>query len=79
MNCENIFAFCSLWEVNEKILIVEINNSIFVFDVDDKYLFNDGVNYIIADFDYLRKYKDKMKAYIITHCKAGKPAIIYYF
>lgn len=79
MNCVNIFTLGGLKEVNENILIIEINDDIFVFDVDAKYLFNDGVDYIIADFNYLKKNKDKIKAYIITHCKAEKSAIIYYF
>lgn len=79
MDCVNIFTLGGLREVNENILIIEINSNIFVFDVDAKYLFNEGVNYIIADFDYLKKNKDKIKAYIITHCKVEKSVILYYF
>jgi len=79
MNCVNFFTLGGIREVNENILIVEINNNIYVYDVDAKYLFNDGVDYIIADFDYLKKNKDKTKAYIITYGKAKKSIIIYYF
>lgn len=37
MNCVNVFTLGGVREVNDNILIVEINNNIFIFDADAKY------------------------------------------
>lgn len=63
---------CSLGGLNEigkNMIVVEVNDDIFVFDAglkyaDDKML---GIDYIIPNYDYLKQNKDRIKGIFITH------------
>ena len=79
MDCVQIFTLGGSNEFNNNILIIKINDSIFVFDVDIKYSFSNGIDYVVADFNYLKENKDLIKAYIITHCQIEKSIAISYF
>ena len=64
-----IFALGGLNEIGKNMYIVDIDNSIFVFDAglkyaDDKML---GVYYIIPKYDYLIQNKKRIKGIFITH------------
>ena len=64
-----IFALGGLNEIGKNMYIVEVDKDIFVFDAglkyaDDKML---GVDYIIPNYDYLKKNQDRMKGIFITH------------
>ena len=64
-----IFALGGLNEIGKNMYIVDIDNSIFVFDAglkyaDDKML---GVDYIIPKYDYLIQNKKRIKGIFITH------------
>lgn len=74
-----IFTLGGLNEFNYNTLIIEINGGIFVFDVDVKYSFFSGIDYVVADFNYLKNNKDRIKAYIVTQCKIEKSVVISYF
>lgn len=79
MDCVRIFTLGGYNEFNSNTLIIEINNDIFIFDVNIKYSFFSGVEYVIADFDYLKKNKNRIKAYIITQCQIEKSIVVSYF
>lgn len=63
---------CSLGGLNEigkNMIVVEVNDDIFVFDAglkyaDDKML---GIDYIIPNYDYLKQNKDRIKGIFISH------------
>ena len=64
-----IFALGGLNESSKNMYVVEINNSIFVFDAglkyaDDKFL---GVDYIIPDYTYIKNNINRIKGIFITH------------
>ena len=64
-----IFALGGLNESSKNMNVVEINNSIFVFDAglkyaDDKFL---GVDYIIPDYTYIKNNINRVKGIFITH------------
>ncbi len=64
-----IFALGGLNENGKNMYVVEVDDEIYVFDAglkyaDDKML---GVDYIIPNYDYLIKNKDKIKGIFITH------------
>lgn len=64
-----IFALGGLNEIGKNMYIVEVDKDIFVFDAglkyaDDKML---GVDYIIPNYDYLKKNQDRIKGIFITH------------
>lgn len=64
-----IFALGGLNENGKNMYIVEVDDEIYVFDAglkyaDDKML---GVDYIIPNYDYLIKNKDKIKGIFLTH------------
>lgn len=64
-----IFALGGLNEVGKNMYIVNVDDNIYVFDAglkyaDDKML---GVDYIIPNYDYLIKNKDKIKGIFLTH------------
>ena len=64
-----IFALGGLNESSKNMYVVEINNSIFVFDAglkyaDDKFL---GVDYIIPDYTYIKNNINRVKGIFITH------------
>lgn len=64
-----VFALGGLDEKGKNMLILEINDNIFVLDCGLKYPHKSipGVDALIPNFDYLKENKDRVKAYIITH------------
>lgn len=64
-----IFSLGGLDEMGKNTYIIEINNDIFVFDCGVKYAegFLYGIDYIIPDYDYLIKNKNRVKGVFITH------------
>ena len=64
-----IFALGGLNENGKNMYIVDVDENIFVFDAGLKYgddkLF--GIDYIIPNYNYLKKNKEKIKGIFITH------------
>ncbi|MBO5096258.1 MAG: ribonuclease J [Bacilli bacterium] len=64
-----IFALGGLNEIGKNMYVVEVDDEIYVFDsglkyADDKML---GVDYIIPNYDYLIKNKDRIQGIFLTH------------
>ena len=64
-----IFALGGLNEDGKNMYVVDVNNDIFIFDAglkyaDDKML---GVDYIIPNYDYIKKNRKNIKGIFITH------------
>lgn len=64
-----IFALGGQNEIGKNMYVVEVDESIYVFEAglkyaDDKLL---GVDYIIPNYDYLKENKDRIKGIFITH------------
>ncbi len=69
-----IFALGGLNEIGKNMYVVEVDKDIFVFDAglkyaDDKML---GVDYIIPNYEYLKKNKEQIKGIFITHGHDGQ-------
>jgi len=66
-----IMALGGLDEDGKDLYVVEINNDIFVFCTGFKYptRLTPGIDFIIADFSYLKENKERIKAYIIPKAK----------
>ncbi len=64
-----MFALGGLDENGKNTYVVEINDSIFVFDCGLKYANENlyGIDYIIPDFEYLEKNRKRIKGVFITH------------
>ncbi len=64
-----IFALGGLDEDGKNCTVVEINRDIFVVDCGVKYPDKNmpGIDYVIADFTYLKENKDRVKAYFLLH------------
>ena len=64
-----IFGLGGLDENGKNSYIVEVDDSIFVFDCGLKYVSGNllGIDYVIPDFDYLVKNKDRIKGVFLTH------------
>ena len=64
-----IFSLGGLDENGKNTYIVEVDDSIFVFDCGLKYVSGNllGIDYVIPDFDYLVKNKDRIKGVFLTH------------
>ena len=64
-----IFGLGGLAENGKNSYVIEIDNSIFVFDCGLKYANSNllGIDYIMPDFSYLVKNKKKIKGIFITH------------
>lgn len=64
-----IFSLGGLDENGKNTYVVEVNNDIFVFDCGLKYASGNlyGIDYIIPDFDYLVKNKQRVKGIFLTH------------
>lgn len=64
-----IFSLGGLDETGKNTYVVEINESIFVFDCGLKYSEGNmyGIDYIIPDYEYLVKNRKKIKGVFITH------------
>ena len=64
-----IFALGGLNEDGKNMYVVDVDNDIFIFDAglkyaDDKML---GVDYIIPNYDYIKKNRKNIKGIFITH------------
>ena len=64
-----VFALGGLNEIGKNMYVVEVDDEIYVFDsglkyADDKML---GVDYIIPNYDYLIKNKDRIQGIFLTH------------
>ena len=64
-----IFALGGQNEIGKNMYVVEVDQNIYVFDAglkyaDDKLL---GVDYILPNYDYLKKNHDRIKGLFITH------------
>ena len=68
-----IAALGGLNENGKNMYVVDVDNDIFVFDAGIKYDndLNLGIDYIIPNFDYLIKNKDKIKGIFLTHGHDG--------
>lgn len=64
-----IFGLGGLAENGKNCYVIEIDNSIFVFDCGLKYANSNllGIDYIMPDFSYLVKNKKRIKGIFITH------------
>lgn len=64
-----IMALGGLNENGKNTYIVEVDNSMFIFDAGIKFATDEmyGIDYIIPDYDYLVKNKKKIKGVFLTH------------
>ncbi|MBQ6687182.1 MAG: ribonuclease J [Bacilli bacterium] len=64
-----IFSLGGLDENGKNTYIVEVDESLFVFDCGLKYASGNlyGIDYVIPDFDYLIKNKNRIKGVFLTH------------
>ncbi len=64
-----IFGLGGLDENGKNTYVIEVDDSIFVFDCGLKYVSGNllGIDYVIPDFDYLIKNKDRIKGVFLTH------------
>lgn len=64
-----IFSLGGLDEMGKNTYVVEVNDEIFIFDCGLKYAENNmyGIDYVIPDYDYLVKNKQRIKGVFITH------------
>ncbi len=64
-----IFSLGGLDENGKNCYIIEVDDDIFVFDCGLKYATENlfGIDYIIPDFDYLIKNKQRIKGVFLTH------------
>ena len=64
-----IFGLGGLSENGKNCYIVDIDNDIFIFDCGLKYATSNlfGIDYIMPDFSYLEKNKNRIKGIFITH------------
>lgn len=64
-----MFSLGGLDEMGKNCYVIEIDNDIFVFDCGLKYANENlyGIDYIIPDFEYLIKNKNRIKGVFLTH------------
>ena len=64
-----IFALGGLDERGKNLIVVEINQDIFIIDAGIKHPDRSlpGVDLIIPDYRYLEENKDRVKAYLVSH------------
>lgn len=76
-----VFALAGLDEDGRDCYIVEINDDLFVIDagtsLPDKTI--PGVDYLLPNFDYLFRNKDRIRAYIMTHGHDESMGALRYF
>ena len=73
-----IFALGGLNENGKNMYVVNVDEDIFVFDAGLKYDndINLGIDYIIPNFDYLKKKRKKIKGIFLTHGHEGNMGAI---
>src|SRR5574344_1947552 len=71
MDKVKIMALGGLDEDGKDLYIVEVNDAIFVINAGFKYptRMTPGIDFIIADFSYLKENKERIKAYILPKTK----------
>ncbi len=64
-----IFGLGGLNETGKSMFIVDVDDSIFVFDAGLKYSTETmlGVDYILPDYSYIKENKEKIKGIFLTH------------
>jgi ribonuclease J len=64
-----VFALGGLDEDGKNLQVVEINSAIFVIECGIRFpdKTTPGIDYVIPDYDYLKKNKERVRAYILTH------------
>ena len=64
-----IFGLGGLNENGKDMYVIDVDNDIFVFDAGLKYDndINLGIDYIIPNYDYLIKNKNRIKGIFLTH------------
>ena len=64
-----MFALGGLNEDGKNMYVVKVDDDIFVFDAGLKYPRDRmlGIDYIIPDFSFIKKNKDRIKGIFITH------------
>lgn len=64
-----IFALGGLDEDGKNLQVIEINDDIFIIECGIRFpdKTTPGIDYIIPDYDYLKKNKNRVRAYILTH------------
>ena len=64
-----IFSLGGLDEMGKNCYVIDIDNSLYVFDCGLKYANENlyGIDYIIPDFDYLIKNQHRIKGLFLTH------------
>lgn len=64
-----IFGLGGLAESGKNCYVVEVDDNIFIFDCGLKYASGNllGIDYIMPDFNYLVKHKNRIKGLFITH------------
>lgn len=64
-----VFALGGLDEDGKNLQVVEINSDIFVIECGIRFpdKTTPGIDYVIPDYDYLKKNKERVRAYILTH------------
>lgn len=80
MSKVRIFALGGLDEDGKNMLVVEVNDNIFVIEAGLKYPDSEtlGVEFIIPDFNYLIQNKDRVKGIFITHAHDDVDAALPY-
>ncbi len=64
-----IFSLGGLNETGKNMYVVDVNNSIFIFDAGLKYATDKmlGVDYILPDYNYIKDNKKNIKGIFLTH------------
>ncbi|MBP5301611.1 MAG: ribonuclease J [Bacilli bacterium] len=75
-----IIALGGLGENGKNTLSIEVNGQIFILDAGVKYPSRStpGIEYVIANYEYLKRNKDKIQGYVISHAHYYNYAAIPY-